>query len=300
MNEEEIASPAAAMASPAPMTMTAQTENALVAEVKRLNTSILTMRSMVNELITSHNELKDQMSKMQHTNVVATMEALPTIPSVNDGVLAALQHREGHHSKVPIKKERNTEIINGTKTCHADAFKTLFTSIYTPEELETTDEEIDEIISRRKQAGEWPIRQKTYLAFSTNLELLKIRFHHSQKYNHVPVRINDTKGKDNRSRCKLCMSYNKKASKGAGRNTSWMCSTCEVPLCVKCLIGEESDVRRTHHARWHLVRDLASENMMCCEEVNNSRKRKAGSSLDAELGEGLADEVDRIVNQESI
>jgi hypothetical protein len=297
MNEEEIVSPAvaAAAASPTPVAMTAQTENALVAEVKRLNTSILTMRSMVNELITSHNELKDQMNKMQHANVVASMQDMST---ANDNVLAALQHREGELSKV-VKKERSTEIINGTKTCHADAYKGLFQTVYTPEELETTDEEIDDIIARRKQANEWPIRQKTYLAFSTNIELLKIRFHHSEKYNHVPVRICNTKGKDNRSRCKLCMSYNKKASKGSGRNTSWMCSTCEVPLCVKCLVGEEGDVRRTHHARWHMVRDLASENMLCCEELTASRKRKA-DTLDPELGEGLADEVDRIVNQESI
>lgn len=296
MNEEEELPPVAAAASP----MTPQRENALVAEVKRLNTSILTMRSMVNELITSHNELKDHVTKMQAsvgTNPVASMQEL----TANDNVLAALQHREGEHSKVVAKKERSVEVINGTKTCHANEFRRIFESVLCPDEFKSTDEEIDAIIARRKMTGEWPIRQKTYLAFSTNIELLKIRYHHSEKYNHIPIRIVNTKGKDNRSRCKLCMSYNKKASKGAGRNTSWMCSTCEVPLCVKCLIGEENDVRRTHHARWHAVRDLASENTICCEEVDASRKRKHDSiETVPELGENLADEVDAIATQEEI
>lgn len=87
----------------------------------------------------------------------------------------------------------------------------------------------------------------------------------------------------------------KQGSKGTGRNTSWMCSTCEVPLCVKCLIGEENDIMMTHHGRWHTKRDLVAENEICFEAIVSRRvesgKRKAESiSLEPE-GEALP-EVD--------
>lgn len=265
----------------------------LVNEIKRLNNSITTMRSMVNELITSHNELKDKITSLQTPHYAADYPGSSLHQLSNSAILSALQQRETDHTKTGLRKERQTEIVNGTKTCHANEYTRIFETLECPDEYKSTDEEIDAILSRRKANNEWPIRNRTYLAFSTNVELLKIRLHHSEKYNHVPVRITSTKGKDNRARCKLCMSYNKNA-KGAGRNTSWMCSTCEVPLCVKCLIGEENDVRNTHHARWHTTRDLLTENAACCEEVVVSRKRKGDH---VEGGEMFADEVDRVVGE---
>ena len=74
-----------------------------------------------------------------------------------------------------------------------------------------------------------------------------------------------------------------------------MCSTCEVPLGVKCLVGEDNDIMMTHHARWHTKRDLVAENEICFEAVVSGRiesgKRKAESiSLETE-GEALP-EVD--------
>lgn len=269
----------------------------LASEVRRLNTSVLTMRTMVNELITSHNELKDQVAALQQSqNAVSAVASLDLANLGGGGVLATLQQRETEQSNsILVKKERRMEVVDGTKTCHANEYKRIFAEQTCPPEFQSTDEEIDDIIARRNLTGEWPIRQKTYLAFSSNIELLKIRYHHSEKYQHIPVRITNTKGKDNRSRCKLCMSYNKKGSKGTGRNTSWMCSTCEVPLCVKCLVGEDNDIMTTHHARWHTKRDLVAENEICFEAVVSGRiesgKRKAESiSLETE-GEALP-EVD--------
>lgn len=249
-----------------PTVTAASVDNAeLTAEIKRLNTSVLIMRSMINELIVSHNELKEQVTSI-HTSQSGA-NAMPSSPTTSQSkLLASLEER-----KPAGKKERKKEIIDGTKTCHASAYRRLFATQDCPADLQSTDEEIDEIIARRKTNGEWPIKNKTYLAFTTNNELLKIRFHHSEKYNHIPVRINSSSSKDRRARCKLCMAYNRTASKGCGRNTSWMCSTCEVPLCVKCLIGEDDNVMKTHHARWHTARDLVAENDLCHREVNESR-----------------------------
>ena len=292
-----------------PTVSTASVDNAeLTAEIKRLNTSVLTMRSMINELIVSHNELKEQVTSIQRSQDVANAVSAVAPQSKTP---AALQERELENNWVAAAKKegkRKSKIINGTKTCQADAYKRLFASQDCPADVQSTDEEIDEIIARRKSNGEWPVRNKTYLAFTTNQELLKIRFHHSEKYNHIPVRIDSSSCKDSRARCKLCMAYNRTASKGCGRNTSWMCSTCEVPLCVKCLIGEDDDVMKTHHARWHIARDLVAENDLCHREVIESRaaaaeikgtksgKRKAESIEEA----AIADEVDMVTQEENL
>lgn len=269
--------PAAAAA-----TTPTRNEDELVTEIKRLNGSILTMRSMVNELIASHNELKEKVTSLQTTQ---TSRAVAKAQASTD-VVMAMQHRESVE-KVP-KKTPVRRYVENAKTCHADEFKRFFAEeVICPEEFESTDDEIDDIIKRRIDTGEWPITHKAYHVFSTTDDLLKIRFHHSEKYAHVPVRISTVGSKDGRSRCKLCMSYSKE-SKGVGRNTSWMCSTCEIPLCVKCVKGEDNDVGKSHFGRWHCARDLVSENMLCFDDVDRSRKRNR-ESLVAEALEGEAD-----------
>lgn len=52
--------------------------------------------------------------------------------------------------------------------------------------VNTTDEDIDAIIESRKSKGQWPVKRNTYKQFTNDEELIKVRFHRSQKYPHLP------------------------------------------------------------------------------------------------------------------
>lgn len=54
------------------------------------------------------------------------------------------------------------------------------------EGVNTTDEDIDAIIESRKSKGQWPVKRNTYKQFTNDEELIKVRFHRSQKYPHLP------------------------------------------------------------------------------------------------------------------
>ena len=54
------------------------------------------------------------------------------------------------------------------------------------EGVKTTDEEIGAIIQARKVKGQWPVKRNTYKQFTNDEELVKVRFHRSQKYPHLP------------------------------------------------------------------------------------------------------------------
>ena len=54
------------------------------------------------------------------------------------------------------------------------------------EGVDTTDEDIDAIVESRKDQGLWPVRRNTYKQFTIDEELVKVRFHRSQKYPHLP------------------------------------------------------------------------------------------------------------------
>ena len=54
------------------------------------------------------------------------------------------------------------------------------------EGVETTDEEIGVIIQSRKDKGHWPVKRNTYKQFTNDEDLVKVRFHRSQKYPHLP------------------------------------------------------------------------------------------------------------------
>ena len=54
------------------------------------------------------------------------------------------------------------------------------------EGVKTTDEEIGAIIQARKVKGQWPVKRNTYKQFTNDEELVKVRFHRSQNYPHLP------------------------------------------------------------------------------------------------------------------
>ncbi|KAL7476981.1 hypothetical protein ACHAW6_004164 [Cyclotella cf. meneghiniana] len=289
--ENPDAAPAAAAASAADGAPP-PANTALVDEIKRLNTTILTMRSMVNELITSHNELREEVASLKRP--AASITQSQSLARNGNSVLQALQQRElersteaSHNSTAKIEQPQpppppQKAPPHKKPRRMADRFQHLLSQPSPIHRPPSTDAEIDAILSTRTKSDQWPVHRKPCHAFTHDPDLVKLRFHRSDKYRHVPVHIpGDGVRKENRVRCKLCMSADKKSCL---RNTTFMCAVCRVPLCVKCLFNEEKDIRKTHFARWHSAVDLVEENRRCCGEVWESReegrRKKAEEGLE--------------------
>ena len=131
-------------------------------------------------------------------------------------------------------------------------------------ECTTTDEEIDSIIHQKKVDQQWPVhRLKKWIE---EQDLQKIRLHRSLKHNHVPIRIpRNDKNKEGRLICKLC------SGGKCNRNTTWMCTVCEVPLCIDRVDGDSS---LTHHILWHRALDLEVEHEKCNALLKERRLEK--------------------------
>lgn len=150
---------------------------------------------------------------------------------------------------------------------------------------DTDDLEIDAIISSRRERRAWPLKRKYCTSFTKEVELLKIRFHRSAKHQHKSVRIPKVDkseeygigNKEGRLICRLC------SGKTINRNTSYMCATCLVPLCVDTCNG---DAESSCHSRWHSCRDLISVNFTLNQALrerraSKKRSREAMSSAEA-------------------
>jgi hypothetical protein len=142
---------------------------------------------------------------------------------------------------------------------------------------QTTDELIDTLIEGRERKNQWPIRTGAVTSFSRDPDLIKIREHHSNKYQHIPIRIPKTdKNKDGTKPCKLC-------SEGKiRRKTTWMCAVCEIPLCTKPLMGEAAASSSTHFALWHSEKDLGPVHKRCFEELKSGRESRKRLKTEAE------------------
>jgi len=149
----------------------------------------------------------------------------------------------------------------------------------------TDDHEIDAIIRARVDKKMWPLKRKYCATFTNEVDFLKIRFHRSVNHDHKSVRIPkiDKAGgyglgnKEGRLICRLC------SGKTINRNTSWMCATCCVPLCVDITNG---DAETSCHARWHACQDLVAVNQMlnsALREKRESKKRSRESMNRAEV-----------------
>ncbi|KAL7539971.1 hypothetical protein ACHAWF_006558, partial [Thalassiosira exigua] len=115
--------------------------------IQRLQKSVLTSRSMINELVVVNNELKEELLKIKSA----------------------------------------TQCDNCKKKEVAFAAQTMLSVAG-----QTPDEEIDAIIEARRRKNSWPVKHSTLNCFSCQQDLVKVRFHHSEKYHHVPVRIPKT------------------------------------------------------------------------------------------------------------
>lgn len=140
----------------------------------------------------------------------------------------------------------------------------------------TEDAEIDSYIELRKERKLWPLKRKYCTSFTQEVDLLKIRFHRSDAHEHKSVRIpkvdkNEGYGLGNREGrliCRLC------SGKTINRNTSWMCATCCVPLCVDIVNG---DPESSCHARWHNCHDLVAVNATLNTALRERRESKKRS-----------------------
>jgi hypothetical protein len=71
--------------------------------------------------------------------------------------------------------------------------------------------------------------------------------------------------KEGRLICRLC------SGKTMNRNTSWMCNTCIVPLCIDIVDG---DPQNSCFAKWHSCIDLVRENQILNGELREKRTMK--------------------------
>ncbi|KAL3764073.1 hypothetical protein ACHAW5_010443 [Stephanodiscus triporus] len=152
--------------------------------------------------------------------------------------------------------------------------------------MATSDDDIDAIIESRTQRSLWPLKRRYCTNFTHDADLVRVRFHVSDRYGHVSVRIpkivdvDNNEGryglgnKEGRLICRLC------SGKTMNRNTSWMCATCLVPLCVDVSNGDRES---SCHARWHKCPDLVTLNETLnssLRERRTSRKRSRATTDD--------------------
>ncbi|KAL3787258.1 hypothetical protein HJC23_004132 [Cyclotella cryptica] len=252
-------------------------------EIKKINRSVISMRGMINELVSSHHDLKDEVDSLrqQHNN----SSSAP--PRVHNHVLHALQAREifdavkmntksSTTKRLPLPTHHPNHIPTLRQNALASEAAAAITKIpNTPldPKLATTDEEVDAIIASRRQNNTWPVRYQPNKKFTHDPDLLKLRFHHSLKHQHMPVFLPKTpkpdqngKFKTNKRKCRLCQRL--KDDGKVYRCTTWMCSTCQIPLCIKTLPSEPST--ESHFVKWHSVLNLEEESARCSEALRRS------------------------------
>ena len=140
--------------------------------IQKLHKTVLNTRTIINELIVTQNELRDEIEKLR---------ASPDTPAT-----------------VATCEICKSSVLNPVSAAPVGL------GIASPAPP-TPDDEIDAIIEGRKSKNQWPVKHSTLNCFSVQADLVKLRFHHSEKYQHIPVRIPKTdNNKDGTKPCKLC------------------------------------------------------------------------------------------------
>jgi hypothetical protein len=93
---------------------------------------------------------------------------------------------------------------------------------------------------------------------SPNLSLFVLFFFRTR----IPITESNKEGRLN---CRLCSE-----SQGNSRSTSWMCSVCEVPLCIQTMDGDETN-DEAHHVKFHTMKDLIAEHKVCNAKLSDVR-----------------------------
>lgn len=213
-----------------------------------------------------------QHTQRQQTHLILTMRDMLHDVSINQSKLAEC-HEVSSDTTKPIAPKQSTwqksPQSSGARMPPSTKYQTQLIAAQMQslehEPCSTTDEEIDAILDHKRSHNQsWPVhRLKKWIEEE---DLHKIRMHRSLKYNHVPIRLPRTdKNKEGRLICKLC------SGGKCNRNTTWMCSTCEVPLCIDTIDGDQT---LTHHVLWHRSLDLRGEHERCNALLRERRLEK--------------------------
>ena len=240
-----------------------------------------------------------QRTQRQQTHLILTMKDMIHDVSINQSKLAPREVSSEAAKRIAPKQStwQKSPQSSGARLHPSTKYQTQLIAAQMQslehEPCSTTDEEIDAIIYHKRTHNQsWPVhRLKKWIEEE---DLHKIRMHRSVKYNHVPIRIPRTdKNKEGRLICKLC------SGGKCNRNTTWMCSTCEVPLCIDTIDGDQT---LTHHVLWHRSLDLRSEHERCNDLLRERRLEKKRGAQGENGGhtkrERLENNVDEMIGGE--
>jgi hypothetical protein len=127
------------------------------------------------------------------------------------------------------------------------------------EEAHMTDE-----FKQYKEKRPWPVQRRKLQVFSEDPTLSKLRKFTSKCYQRKEVSINSVDSTKNRKKCGLCTKGNFKY-----RQTSYMCNTRDVPLCV-CQYGRHG-TQYDCFQLWHKAENLIEAH----EKTNDSIARRS-------------------------
>jgi hypothetical protein len=145
----------------------------------------------------------------------------------------------------------------------------------------------------------WPKKREPVGYFAKPGILKDIRLYKSRGVEHklerAPVTARNPRG---RHQCRLCF-VGKTAGGRFERNSIYLCSICEVPLCTtpfdRTLFGSKSCFQR-----WHEAKDLVREQHKCQDRLIQLRRRERGNAnliipnaqeTEPEAEQGVPDEV---------
>ena len=130
------------------------------------------------------------------------------------------------------------------------------------------DVDIMRVVHECRSKKEWSKQRMKVKSFSQDIRLNRLRLHSSHGICHKKVKIVNTNSKEGRRKCALCGLS--KSNENLMRNTTWMCSICEVPLCTTIFKGQREDCK-TCFDRWHSCEDLQCAHQRSVELLHNSR-----------------------------
>jgi hypothetical protein len=255
-------------------------------EIKILQQSVMAMRSMTNELLASQTELRREVEMLKRSVIQNDEMSVGPIEmemrrkygraggSVREENIAASPSADANKKNVDADAANSQHQTKGATT--NDTGNTEMQSASKNAAVNTTDEEMNAYIVSLKLANKWPLITKPTKAFPGDPNLVKLCFHTSNQYQHIPVKIDGR-----RTYCRLCSI---KGRKNANRETLYMCKTCLVPLCVKPLKGDLEQGVNTHFERWHSVVDLEAERVRCSADLRREKEiRKQRLTLSSSL-----------------
>lgn len=167
--------------------------------ITSLQKSVAKMRPMISSLVASNNTTISSSPTRQRggTSVAGRTSPLPAANHTTIKYRTSIQRGGNNNIHNPQPKANTVQPKNFAEACSSyltrarESSKGGIQSLVLPlppteEGVTTTDEEIGAIIEARRDKGQWPVKRNTYKQFTNDEELVKVRFHRSQKYPHLP------------------------------------------------------------------------------------------------------------------